>query len=194
MPRVTFEKGDKLARIEGRLDKPGATLKQIGVLLVSVSQRSFKDQRLGAKEWKPRSPVNVFGIIADFAAGRRKPPQRRFEQRPALRDTGALAKSIAFQVSGDVVEVGTNIEYARVHQFGGKVESAPLTDSVRDLLKAWLKTQALPIKRRLGWLLNRKFRGKTIAGEVPARPFLGVTPEARKAVRKLIGVELLEVT
>ena len=105
--RVTFKKGAKVGRIEKNLDNPKAALEQIGVLMVAESQRAFKEQQFGAKKWDQRAPVNVFGIIADFhIGGRAKPPERRFDRRPALIDTGAngLLGSIAHQVKGNVVD------------------------------------------------------------------------------------------
>jgi phage gpG-like protein len=38
-----------------------------------------------------------------------------------LRDTGHLQRSITYNVSGDAVEIGTNVQYAKIHQFGGWV-------------------------------------------------------------------------
>jgi len=190
--RVTFKKGAKVERIERKLADTGAALKQIGTLMVAESQRAFKQQQFGATRWDQRAPINVFGIIADFHEGKRKPPARRFERRPALRDTGRLAQSIAFKVLGDTVEVGTNVEYASVHQRGGETESKPITDQLRRNLWKWLKTQGSDIKRRMGWVLNAKFRGQTLKQQVPARPFIGITTETRKAVRRVVGVEIME--
>lgn len=191
--RTTFKKGEKVSRIERKLGNPSAALKQIGALMVSESQRAFKLQEFGGKRWDPRAPVNVFGIIADFHAGKRKPPARRFEPRPALRDTGRLASSIAFRVVGDTVEVGSNLPYASVHQTGGEVESKPITQTVRTNLWAWLKKQSKDLKRRIGWVLNPKFKDKTIKGEVPARPFVGITKQTREFVREAVGVSIMEV-
>ena len=67
------------------------------------------------------------GIIADLHAGKKVPAARRLEPRPALRDTGRLANSIAFRVAGDSVEVGSNVEYAGTHHHGGETESKPIT-------------------------------------------------------------------
>lgn len=192
MPRVTFKKGKKMERVERNLKNPVAALGQIGALLVAESQRSFREQQFDGQVWDARAPVNVFAIIRDFSEGKRKPPNRRFEMRPALRDTGRLASSIAFQVHGDTVEVGTNVEYAAVHQTGGVTESERLTSKARSGLWKWLKKQPLELKRRLGWVLNKKFRGEKLKQEVPARPFLGITDNARKGVRKIIGLEIVE--
>ncbi len=192
MPRVTFKKGEKMERVERALKNPATALNQIGVLLVAESQRAFREQQFEGRVWDARAPVNVFGIVRDFAQGKRKPPNRRFEMRPALRDTGDLMRSIAHNVNGDTVEVGTRLPYAQVHQFGGETESEPITGKVRRGLWRWLKSQPLEIKRRLGWVLNRKFRGEKLKQTVPARPFLGITDNARKGVRKIIGLEIVE--
>lgn len=194
MSRVTFRKGAKVARIQSHLENPTRALKQIGVLMVAESQSNFRRQTFGLNKWEPRAPVNVFGIIADFAQGRRKPPARRFQRRPALRDTGRLAASIAFRVIGkNIVEVGTNLPYAQVHQTGGKTKSEPITGDVRQRLWRWLRTQSLELKRRLGWILNKKFKGKHIEGTVPKRQFIGITSQTRKTIRKAIGVYIMEV-
>jgi len=191
--RVTFQPGAKIERIEKNLDGPARALKQIGALMVAESQRAFKEQAFGAKKWASRAPINIFGIIADFALGRRKPPARRFERRPALRDTGRLAASIAFEVKGPTVEVGTNLEYAAVHHTGGDVESAKITSNVQLLLGRWLKRQSPEIKSQLEFLLSANYTDKTLKSTVPARPFIGITPKTRATVRTIIGVEIMEV-
>lgn len=192
MPRVTFTRGEKFERVMKDLIDPGVALKQIGILLVAESQRAFKMQQHGDKPWDARAPVNIFGIISDFAQGKAKPAARRFETRPALRDTGRLASSIAFQVTGNTVEWGTTVEYAAVHQHGGETKSEKMTGTVRRKLWKWLKRQDTEMKRRVGWVLNAKFRDESITQNVPARPFLGITPATRKAVAKMIGVEIME--
>jgi|GEM_PF-2999417 phage gpG-like protein len=194
MVRAQFEPGGKVQRIEANLDRPNAALKQIGALMVSESQQAFKAQKFGKDSWEARAPINVYGIIADFAEGRKKPPDRRFQPRPALRDTGRLAASIAFQiVSDDTVEVGTNLEYASVHQGGGRIESKKITPTVRKALWAWLKKQNRELKSQLGFLLNKKFENKSLVGEVQARPFIGVTDQTIKDVEEAIGVRIMEV-
>lgn len=193
MTKATFVKGAKMERWEKALENPQKALKQIGVLMVAESQRSFREQQHGRNKWKSRSDVNVFGIISDFSTGS-KPPQRRFERRPALKDTGRLAGSIAFKVNGRAsVEVGTNLDYASVHNFGGAVESEPITKSVQRALNKWLKPKDKGLKLRLGFLLNKKLTGETLKGEVPARPFVGITKETIEDVREVVGVEIMEV-
>jgi len=192
MTQATFSKGAKLRRLEGNVDAPKAALRQIGALLVASSQQAFRDQEFNQREWPARSPVNVFGILRDLSEGR-KPPARRLETRPALRDTGRLASSISFQLVGtEFVEVGTNLAYAAVHQTGGAVESVPITETVQRGLAAWLKKQSDKVKRRMGGFLQPRWVGRTLRGEVPARPFLGLTPSSRRDIREVVGVRVME--
>lgn len=188
MARASFEPGAKIGRIAINLERPERTLKQIGAIMVAESQAAFRAQSFGGASWQQRASVNVFGIIDDFAQGKAKPPTRRFERRPALRDTGRLSASISFRlVASNVVEVGTVLPYAATHNFGGPVESKPITDTVRRNLWKWLKGQDFAMQRKLGWLLNSKFRNETLKGEVPARRFVGITQQTRRYVREALG-------
>lgn len=193
MVRATFKRGAKVARWERKLDNPTAALKQIGALMLAESQGAFKRQRFGKVAWKPRGVPNVFGIIADLHKGSKEPPKRRFEPRPALRDTGRLSGSISFKLKGkNSIEVGSNLPYASVHQKGGKVESMPVTEKVQKALWKWLKNKGSAWKDDLGWLLNKKFRNKKLEGTVPARPFVGITRLTRRDVKEVVGVSIME--
>lgn len=193
MTKATFKKGAKLERLEKNLGNPSGALKQIGALMVAESQRSFREQKHGRDKWEPRSDVNVFGIIADFAKGG-TPPARRFERTPALKDTGRLSNSVAFKVHGrTTVSVGSTLDYAGVQHHGGTVESERITGSVRRALWKWLKPKDKSLKARLGWLLNAKYRDETLKSEVPARPIVGITKSTIEDVREVVGVEIMEV-
>lgn len=193
MARAQFEPGRKVERIGKALLSPRDALTMVGSLMAAESARAFDVQEYDGKRWEPRAPVNVFGIIADFAAGKRKPPNRRFERRDALIDTGALSRSITFELLSDsVVQVGTALGYASVHQTGGDVESEPITDDVRALLLDWLRGPGKRYRRELGWLLNRKFRGVRLEGTVPQRKFVGITKRTRDHVRRAVQAEIAE--
>jgi phage gpG-like protein len=189
-----WEKGAKLERMERALANPVAALRQIGALMVGETQATFRNQGLGAQRWPPRHVPNVFGILADFHAGR-TPPARRFQPAPVLRDTGRLSGSIAYELMGRMsVRAGTNIDYAEVHQHGGRVESVAIDSQVRSRLWAWLRRRPRALRKQLGWLLNKKFRDRRLSMTVPARPFVGVTADTVRAVEQIVGVTILEVT
>lgn len=50
-----------------------------------------------------------------------KPINPAFRVGQPLRDTGRLQRSITYRVEGEAVTVGTNVRYARTHQFGAKI-------------------------------------------------------------------------
>lgn len=183
--------GDKLRRVESTLANPTRVLTQIGALMVADSQQAFVDQKWEGKPWKPRSVPNIFGLIADFAAGK-KPPARRFEARPALRDTGRLAASIAFRVAGNATEVGTNLPYAATLNDGGEVESEKITEQVQEALWKFLKGPGKPWQKRLGWLLNKKYRNTKLKQKVEPRQFVGLTPQLVEDIRETIGAEIAQ--
>lgn len=192
-----FDPGDKVRRWKVNLENPTAALKQVGALMVSESQRAFKDQRFGEEPWAPRSPINVFGILADFHAGKKTPPPRRFEPRPALIDKGSaggLISSIAFDVSGDTVTVGSKLPYAGVHHTGGEVESVPLSEQVQRALGEWLlKVSDDRIFDRLAPLINKRRRGDTLKMRVPERRLVGITKQTIADIKEVVGVEIMEV-
>ena len=190
-----YDEGDKFRRWKIKLDKPAGALKAVGVMVESDSQRAFKLQRHGQKNWPPRGKINVFGLIADFTKGKRAPFQRRFQQRPALKDTGTLSKSVKSKPAGPTaIIIGSNLDYASVHHFGGTVESKPITSNVQRLLWKWLKGTGSKHKEKLGWLLNKKFTGETLETQVPERPIVGLTKTTRKDIKKLFGVHVMEIT
>ena len=99
-----------------------------------------------AKEVRPRDRLKRGGISA--AA------QRRVALRKPLVVTARLKNSISWKVAGNRIYVGTNLEYARIHQFGGyagrgrkvRIPARPylgLTEEDREeaeaLLREWIR-------------------------------------------------------
>jgi len=77
----------------------------------------------------------------------------KFRQGEPLRDTGQLMNSITHRASESEVEVGTNLKYAHVHQFGAEIK---------------------PVKAKMLVFTPRGFSHPIFAKKVtiPARPFL----------------------
>lgn len=190
-----YTRGAKLERFSRGLESPSKALEVIGILGVSLTQRAFDDQRLGNVQWRPRRVPNIFGIIRDFAEGKKKPPTRRWDPLPALRDTGRLYQSIAHRiVSDDTVQIGTNLDYASVHQFGGDSESETITPTMQQAIAEWLRKEDPQTNVELGWLTNPKFAGSRLKAKIPARPFVGWTDELFDIVVEAVGEQIFEVT
>lgn len=125
----------------------------IGVYLQSETRMRFEDQ-----------------VGPDGVAWR--PSQRAIEQAgQTLVDTGRLRDSITHLAEDGAVEVGTDVLYGAIHQFGGRIE--PRTASA--------------LRFRIGerWVTAGRV-------DMPARPYLGLAPEDEPAIAELVGAYLLD--
>lgn len=105
----TAELDRALTRLAASVKDMTPIMRAIGGELEAATERNFDDEgaRIGAK-WKPS--------------------QRALKTNgQTLRDTGRLVASISAGGAGHVSEVtphsvfvGTNVEYAAIHQFGGR--------------------------------------------------------------------------
>jgi phage virion morphogenesis protein len=133
-----------LAELARRTGDIRPAMDGIGQILVSNVQQRFIDQRApDGQPWAPLSPVTL--------------SRRRGGGGQILRDTGRLASSISYRVAGGAVELGSNVEYAGMHQYGA----------------------------RKGQYGTR--RGHPIPwGNVPPRPFFGYNDQDQSDVLELI--------
>lgn len=98
-----------------------------------------------------------------------------------LIDRGHLRDSITKKTLADGVEVGTNVVYAAIHQFGGK-------------------TRPHTIEAKAGKALHFSMGGAMIhaksvnhpGSKMPARPFLGVNSENMKGIKRRIVEHVLD--
>lgn len=229
MPQHAFEEGSRLRAIKtavgvrpfsGPAGPSGlaSTMRMVGAVVVAKMQAAFVEQRRGRVEWPGRSVPNVFGIIADLTEGR-SPPARRFEARKAGIDRGDLYRSLAFAVVGeDTVVCGSNRPYADNINEGGKVESKPITETVKKNLHKFLysdkaksaltvlrkaakqegnrnfygnvpRAQAVKdMKTSLGWLFNKKFHNQRLTAVLPARPFTLLEDDDYRDIQREVGV------
>lgn len=80
-------------------------LEELGETLVTHVGLSFREQRdPWGRPWQPLRPVTI--------------SRRRGSSYHILKDTGRLANSVGWSVSGNSVTVGTNVIYAATHQYG----------------------------------------------------------------------------
>ncbi len=92
--------GIALRRAAEALDDPVPLFDRIGNDLAEMARQGFvHGESPGGEPWAPLK----------FRAGQ------------PLRDTGRLMNSITHRVSRDYIEVGTNVKYAAVHQFGATI-------------------------------------------------------------------------
>jgi phage gpG-like protein len=101
-----------------------------------------------------------------------------------LRDTGLLMASVAAAGRGHVeridassLEVGTNLEYAAIHQFGGTVHK-PARQRPHPQ-KPWV------FQGPEGPIFTRKIREHDVV--IPARPFIGWSAELLEQTQDILG-------
>lgn len=113
-------------------------------------------------------------------------PLKKRAGKPLL-DTTRLRNSITYQVSGDSVNVGTNVIYAAIHQFGGNIDHAARSQ------QAYFKKNKAGIGNKFVKKSRSNFSQWVTIGAhsvtIPARPFLptnGLPDPWRNSILKII--------
>ncbi len=122
-----------LQRLEDKLSNLAPVFRGIGADAVAEAQLRFRESRdpYGVA-WKPLSFASRLAR-ARRAAGKKATKKdgtlkaaagRRFvgafSTAKPLLDTGRLRNSVTFRSGADFAEIGTNVAYGAIHQFGGK--------------------------------------------------------------------------
>lgn len=150
--RISVETDDAalraaLVRMTKTLDNPKPVLDEIGGMLVaSTLDRFERGQAPDGSDWQ-------------------KSARAEAENGQTLVDTGRLRGSITHRASGDAVEVGTNVVYAAIHQFGGRIEAKN--------------------KKALSFPVGDGF-AVVESVTMPARPFLGLNDADRSSILRIV--------
>ncbi|MBF0168793.1 MAG: phage virion morphogenesis protein [Alphaproteobacteria bacterium] len=113
-----------LSQMKRRDLKPA--LNDIGMSMVVATQRRFETETdpLG-RPWRPLSAVTLAARAGGrlyIKSGKRLTAKaaKVINSGRILRDSARLYQSITHAVSGQGVEIGSNLVYARIHQMGGQ--------------------------------------------------------------------------
>ena len=151
-------------------------LKQSGILMLSSIDKNFRAEGR-PKKWAPLSPMTI--------------AMRRKKGRGAkiLQDTGRGKSSIVYKVvSNQKVQIGTNLDYMRIHQEGGSIKMP-----ARDIY---------PVKARaLHWVdpntgedvFAMHVHQKARTAKIPQRKFLLFQEEDKKNIVKIFTEYLEEI-
>lgn len=117
-----------LRRLQASVSNMQPAMAEIGTTLTDNVRIGFRDSKdpWGSK-WKSIGQAAIMGRLGHRkdSFGKRGKITKKGQGyltggiQPLL-DTGALRSSIAFNATGNSVEVGTNLKYAKTHQFGAK--------------------------------------------------------------------------
>ena len=181
-----------------KINNLGPVLKEIGKKMEIESHRSFKAQKFGDIDWPPRyggipfpAKINYAGALQDLTDGP-KVKDRRFNDRPALRDSGLLSKSVQSQVLDRVrVRVGVTgpaALYAGNQQWGLESTQDIPGDAIEKLDKQIGKERNEERLDGLHALRSRLVRdGSVLTTKVQQRPFLGVTDEMQAEIPRILS-------
>lgn len=142
-------------------------LKEIGEALTESTKRRFATSTApDGSRWAPNAQTTYLGTLGakDSKKDGRlnaRGSARVMSKRP-LVVSGLLADQILYQVADDGVEIGSNLIYAGTHQFGAQQGE-----------------------------FGRSARGAPIPwGDIPARPFLGLSAEDEGEVLDILDRHL----
>lgn len=188
MTGVSFTLSD--AEIQGALGRlaraashPRQAMDAIGAHFVFSTQRNIETETApDGQRWPRLSPRT--------AAQRVGKGRRGYDHM--LRVTARLYKSITAEATDTSVEWGTNVVYGRIHQLGGVID-----------MPARAGTVTLKSIRRKGGGVRSRFVRKTVKGaetrpvnirahqvHIPARPYLGISPQDGQAVPEIVADHL----
>lgn len=116
-----------LDRTEATLENPNAMYQDMGEYLVPAIQDRFKTSTApDGSKWQPNSEMTYLNILGKQHTNKdgtlnRKGINRVMSKRVLVGD-GTLMNSVHYQVSGNLLLVGSNLIYAAIHQFGGTIK------------------------------------------------------------------------
>lgn len=103
----------------------------------TIKERFDKEQSPDGTKWKPLSPARIKQRMKRHKTGNMK----------ILQDVGELRRSVKYEAGQTYVRIGSNLKYARTHQFGrGNIPARPFLgvtqlerEHINDMFRAYLK-------------------------------------------------------
>lgn len=156
-----------LADMAGRCDDLRPALSDIGELLAESAKRRFATATApDGRRWAPNKPSTMRRYLTRFSGSQRKRgggltkrgAARAAAKKPLTGETKALRTTIAYTAEARKVTIHSPMEYAAVQQFGAKKGA-----------------------------FGRTRKGAPIPwGDIPARPFLGISDDDRDGVLRIV--------
>lgn len=166
---------DVLGRIEDVLLKPEAMYKDMGEYQVQSTQQNFRDSKApDGSKWLPNSETTYMSILGSQHQNKDGTLNRkginRVQSKKPLVGRGLLRDQIHYQISGDLLLVGSNLIYAAVHQFGATIKPKN--------------------KKTLSWKIGNVsvFAKKVV---IPAREYLGISVQDETELQNIVADHIL---
>ena len=161
-----------LQRLGERAANLGPAFREMGEGVKADAQQRFKaSQDPYGKPWQRLKAATIAARRKGKGDGQAKP----------LLDTGRLRNSIASQAGANSVQVGTNLAYAAIHQFGGVINFAQRSLRVRlrqvkvtrEDGTTYMATRFAKDKHKRAVAKWGTSKGAWLV-RIPARPYFGV--------------------
>lgn len=147
---------------------------RLGEYLLKSTQKRFDKENQKAPDGTPWQALK-----ARYAS------RKKYNKDKILTLRGYLRRSIRYQVVGsDAVEVGTNVEYAAIHQLGGAIQQNAQSRRMRFRSVAGRVLFAGAKHKRVTerWVTRDAYQVN-----MPARPFLGISADDEAGIQTIIA-------
>ena len=165
-----------------------AVMADLGAAMLTSTQQRFEAQAApGGEKWAPFAPSTL-----------KRMPLRRRANPFLLRDKANLYSSIHADTGDAFAEVGSNLAYAAIHQFGGTVK-IPEREQTATFIIVPKGAATTKDGRRVGSRLRfakastrsktrheRTFKAGGHSVTIPARPYLGIDDADRTEILAII--------
>ena len=178
--RIDVEWDDAEARVAlggavAALDNPYEMYDEIGQMLASAVLRRFEAETgPDGTKWTPSRRARKTG-------------------GQTLTDTARLRQSITHRADAAGVEVGSNVVYAAIHQFGGTIRKKARKQTLEfDDDTGRLISRKAAARRKTGLIrvVNAQIGAHSVT--MPARPFLGISDQDRTSILDIVTRRLAE--
>lgn len=183
---------EKLAR---RADDFTPAMRRVGGAMLLSTQRRFEMERgPGGVQWPALAKSTI------ERNPKRAPPAK------ILRDSVRLYKSLTMDADGESAQVGTNVVYAAIHQFGGSIKRKAATRTAnfrlalrgagltKDGRRVGSKLRFAKAKSRAKSAHLKTFNVPEFSIRMPARPYLGFDAADEAAFLEILGEEIEAAT
>lgn len=161
--------------VETKIKKPINILKQIGQYMLGSIDKNFETQ----------GRPNKWAHLASSTIKNRR--NKNKSTIKILQDTGMLRKSITYDATDDQVAIGTNLKYARIHQYGGDIKQ-PFRHQITNFRK--YKSGKVRFSSEKKATFSQKNAVLKHFIKIPARPFLMFQDEDKDAIREIFVTNL----
>jgi phage gpG-like protein len=148
-------------------------LKLIGERVIRSVNKNFREGGRPDK-WKQSKRAQL---------KHRSKKDKKLREGKTLIDTGMLMRSIHYEVIGtNEVEVGTNIDYAKIHNEGGKITKTEPVKSHKRTITSSKGTRDITVKAH----------SRSISITIPERRFLLIQKDDEQYFKKILDREIKE--